>query len=111
MKNKVAPPFRVAEFDILYGEGISKEGSLLDNAVALDIIHKSGAWFSYGDQRIGQGRENTRKYLKENPEFAREVDALVRAEMMGKKGPETDIPEMDEAEDDFDDLPLMGADE
>ena len=111
VKNKVAPPFRVAEFDILYGEGISKEGSLLDNAVALDIIHKSGAWFSYGDQRIGQGRENTRKYLKENPEFAREVDALVRAEMMGKKGPETDIPEMDEAEDDFDDLPLMGADE
>ena len=110
VKNKVAPPFRVAEFDILYGEGISKEGSLLDNAVALDIIHKSGAWFSYGDQRIGQGRENTRKYLKENPEFAREVDALVRAEMMGKKEQIADVPEMD-AEDDFDDLPLMGADE
>ena len=111
VKNKVAPPFRVAEFDILYGEGISKEGSLLDNAVALDIIHKSGAWFSYGDQRIGQGRENTRKYLKENPEFAREVDALVRAEMMGKKEPDAEIPVMDDAEDDFDDLPLMGADE
>ena len=84
VKNKVAPPFRVAEFDILYGEGISKEGSLLDNAVALDIIHKSGAWFSYGDTRIGQGRENTRKYLKENPEVAAEIDKLVRAEMMGK---------------------------
>ena len=84
VKNKVAPPFRVAEFDILYGEGISKEGSLLDNAVALDIIHKSGAWFSYGDTRIGQGRENTRKYLKENPEVAAEIDMLVRAEMMGK---------------------------
>ena len=84
VKNKVAPPFRVAEFDILYGEGISKEGSLLDNAVALDIIHKSGAWFSYGDTRIGQGRENTRKYLKENPEVAAEIDRLVRAELIGK---------------------------
>ena len=110
VKNKVAPPFRVAEFDILYGEGISKEGSLLDAAVTLDIIHKSGAWFSYGDQRIGQGRENTRKYLKENPEFAREIDALVRAEMMGKKvNDEVPVQEIDE--DDFDDLPLMGADE
>ena len=84
VKNKVAPPLRVAEFDILYGEGISKEGSLLDNAVALDIIHKSGAWFSYGDTRIGQGRENTRKYLKENPEVAAEIDRLVRAELIGK---------------------------
>ena len=87
VKNKVAPPFRTAEFDILYGEGISKEGSLLDNAVALDIIHKSGAWFSYGDQRIGQGRENTRKFLKENPEIAAEIDKLVRAELMGKNAP------------------------
>ncbi|MCR4708540.1 MAG: recombinase RecA [Clostridiales bacterium] len=83
VKNKVAPPFRVAEFDILYGEGISREGSLLDNAVKLDIIHKSGAWFSYGDQRIGQGRDNTRKYLKDNPEFAAEIEALVRKEMLG----------------------------
>ncbi len=110
VKNKVAPPFRVAEFDILYGEGISKEGSLLDNAVALDIIHKSGAWFSYGDQRIGQGRENTRKYLKENPEFAREVDALVRAEMMGKKELDVEVPVQEIEEDDFDDLPLLGED-
>ena len=60
---------------------------MLDNAVALDIIHKSGAWFSYGDTRIGQGRENTRKYLKENPEVAAEIDKLVRAEMMGKAEP------------------------
>ena len=111
VKNKVAPPFRVAEFDILYGEGISKEGSLLDAAVSLDIIHKSGAWFSYGDQRIGQGRENTRKYLKENPEFAREIDAIVRAEMMGRKPDENEAPAQEIDEDDFDDLPLMSADE
>ena len=111
VKNKVAPPFRVAEFDILYGEGISKEGSLLDNAVALDIIHKSGAWFSYGDQRIGQGRENTRKYLKDNPEFAREVDALVRAEMMGNKENGVEMPVQEAPDDEFDDLPLMGTDE
>ena len=121
VKNKVAPPFRTAEFDILYGEGISKEGSLLDNAVNLDIIHKSGAWFSYGDQRIGQGRENTRTYLKENPEVAREIEALVRKELLGRDGaaPEDDVPkatddadETDEllddvsGEDGFDDLPL-----
>lgn len=111
VKNKVAPPFRVAEFDILYGEGISKEGSLLDNAVALDIIHKSGAWFSYGDQRIGQGRENARKYLKENPEVAQEIDKLVRAELLGNKTPEAQefLPEAEE-EDEFD-LPLLGEDE
>ena len=111
----MAPPFRVAEFDILYGEGISKEGSLLDAAVTLDIIHKSGAWFSYGDQRIGQGRENTRKFLKENPELAKEIDARARAEMMGKNNP--DLAEAQAPaglgldEDDFDDLPLLGEDE
>ena len=102
VKNKVAPPFRVAEFDILYGEGISKEGSLLDNAVALDIIHKSGAWFSYGDQRIGQGRENTRKYLKENPEVAAEIDRLVRAELLGKSDVQAPVVQEAGAEDDLD---------
>ena len=114
VKNKVAPPFRVAEFDILYGEGISKEGNLLDSAVQLDIIHKSGAWFSYGDQRIGQGRENTRKYLKENPAIAAEIEALVRAELLGKNEPITTVSEMeetDETQDEFDDLPLLGGDE
>ena len=112
VKNKVAPPFRTAEFDILYGEGISKEGSLLDNAVALDIIHKSGAWFSYGDQRIGQGRENTRKFLKENPEIAAEIDRLVRAEMMGKGAPALSSDDEDtNAMDAVDDLPLLGADD
>ncbi len=83
VKNKVAPPFRVAECDILYGEGISKEGSLLDMAVTQDVIHKSGSWFSYNDQRIGQGRESARQYLKDNPEVAAEVDAIVRAKIVG----------------------------
>ena len=115
VKNKVAPPFRTAEFDILYGEGISKEGSLLDNAVALDIIHKSGAWFSYGDQRIGQGRENTRKFLKENPEIAAEIDKPVRAELMGKNAPivqsASDDDEEKPADDSMDDLPNLDDEE
>ena len=115
VKNKVAPPFRTAEFDILYGEGISKEGSLLDNVVALDIIHKSGAWFSYGDQRIGQGRENTRKFLKENPETAAEIDKLVRAELMGKNAPivqsASDDDEEKPADDSMDDLPNLDDEE
>ncbi len=82
VKNKVAPPFRICEFDIIYGQGISREGSLLDMAVTRDIIHKSGAWFSYNDQRIGQGRESAKQYLKDNPEVAREVEALIRREML-----------------------------
>ena len=80
VKNKVAPPFRVAEFDIIYGEGISTEGTLLDMAVERDIIHKSGAWFSYEDQRIGQGRENARQYLHEHPEVAAKIDQIIRDE-------------------------------
>lgn len=80
VKNKVAPPFKVAEFDIIYGEGISTEGTLLDMAVDRDIIHKSGAWFSYKDQRIGQGRENARLFLKDNPEVAAEIDKIIRDE-------------------------------
>ena len=84
VKNKVAPPFKVAEFDIIYGEGISKWGSLLDMAVERDIIHKSGAWFSYGDQRIGQGRENARLYLKDNPELADHIEQLLRDEAAAK---------------------------
>jgi recombination protein RecA len=80
VKNKVAPPFKEAEFDIIYGEGISKEGNVLDIAVQLDIIKKSGAWFSYNDQRLGQGRENVKKFLKENPEICREIEAKIRAQ-------------------------------
>ena len=79
VKNKVAPPFKEAEFDIIYGEGISKVGSLIDVAVMYNIINKSGAWFSYGDQRIGQGRENVKVFLKEHPEIMVEIDAKVRA--------------------------------
>lgn len=82
-KNKVAPPFRIAECDILYGEGISKEGSLIDLAVVHDIIHKSGSWFSYMETRIGQGKENVRKYLKDNPDIYNEIDGIVRQKLIG----------------------------
>ena len=78
IKNKVAPPFREAEFDIVYGQGISKEGNILDMAVNLDIVEKAGSWFSYNGERIGQGRENVKKYLKENPEMLDEIEAKVR---------------------------------
>ncbi len=78
IKNKVAPPFREAEFDIVYGKGISKEGNILDMAVNLDIIEKSGSWFSYNGEKIGQGRENVKQYLKDNPEIMDEVEKKVR---------------------------------
>ena len=78
VKNKVAPPFRQAEFDIIYGEGISKEGSILDLGVEHNIIDKSGAWYSYGDTRIGQGRENARQFLKDNPDVAKEIESRIR---------------------------------
>ena len=79
IKNKVAPPFRQAEFDILYGEGISWEGELIDIGVKLNIVEKSGAWYSYNGSKIGQGKDNTRIWLKENPEVAQEIDAKIRA--------------------------------
>ena len=79
VKNKVAPPFREAEFDIMYGKGISKEGNILDIAVNLDIIEKSGSWFGYNGDRIAQGRENVKKYLIENPEVAKEIEEKIRA--------------------------------
>ena len=78
VKNKVAPPFKIAEFDIIYGEGISKTGDLLDLASAQDIVEKSGAWYSYGGERIGQGRENAKLFLKEHPEMAAEIEKKVR---------------------------------
>ena len=78
VKNKVAPPFKEAEFDIIYGQGISREGSILDVGVNLDIVNKSGAWFSYNGQRIGQGRENVKQFLRENPELCREIEKKIR---------------------------------
>jgi len=78
VKNKVAPPFREAEFDIMYGEGISKYGEMVDLAVKLDIIQKSGSWFSMGEERIGQGRDSAKKYLKDNPEICERVEAEIR---------------------------------
>ncbi len=78
VKNKVAPPFREAEFDIMYGKGISKEGNIVDLAVNLDIIEKSGSWFSYNETRIGQGRENVKKFLIENPDIMKEVEDKIR---------------------------------
>ena len=86
VKNKVAPPFKEAVFDIMYGEGISKWGELVDMAVQLDLIQKSGSWFSIGDERIGQGRDNARKYLMENPEVAGRIEAQVRENMWKLQG-------------------------
>ena len=79
VKNKVAPPFREAEFDIMYGEGISHTGELMDLGVKLDIITKAGSWFSMGEVRIGQGRDAAKKYLEENPDIAADVEAQIRA--------------------------------
>jgi recombination protein RecA len=79
VKNKVAPPFRVADFDILYGEGISREGEIIELGVVHKLIDKSGAWYTYGKERIGQGKDNTRDYLKEHPEMAQEIEAKIRA--------------------------------
>jgi recombination protein RecA len=79
VKNKVAPPFRQAEFDILYGTGISREGEIIELGVVHKIIDKSGAWYTYGKERIGQGKDNTRDYLKEHPEVAQEIEAKIRA--------------------------------
>ncbi len=97
IKNKVAPPFREAEFDIVYGEGISKAGNILDMAVNMDIIEKSGSWFSYNGDRIGQGRENVKKFLKENPNILDDVEKKVRAnfekafqDSLGEELPEVD---------------------
>ncbi len=78
VKNKVAPPFRQVEFDMIYGEGISKTGELIDLGVKANVIDKAGSWFSYGSQRIGQGRENARKFLKDNPAIAHEIEDTVR---------------------------------
>ena len=84
VKNKVAPPFKVVEFDIMYGTGISKMGELVDLGLKHGLVEKSGSWFSYNSQRIGQGRENAKQFLVENPEFAEEIERQVRAKMPAK---------------------------
>ena len=98
VKNKVAPPFRTAEFEILYGLGVSREGEIIDLGVQQGIIAKSGSWYSYGADRIGQGKENVRQYLLANPEVCREIEARVRAELLPKAvGEETDVANLDAA--------------
>ncbi len=89
VKNKVAPPFKEAEFDIIYGEGISKVGNILDFAVAEDIIHKSGSFFYYNEQKLGQGRDNVKQYLKDNPDFMNEIETKVRKLLEEKQGKST----------------------
>jgi len=112
VKNKVAPPFRIAEFDIIYGEGISSEGTLLDMAVDRDIIHKSGAFFSYKEQRLAQGRDNARLYLKDHPELTAEIDRQIRQELFApKNASEDDLAAMKaQAEEEEDDLALLEED-
>ena len=93
VKNKVAPPFKQVEFDLLYGEGISREGEIIDLGVKHDIVDKAGAWYSYNGDRIGQGKDNVRNFLKENPEMAQEIEARVRAIMLPKDMPKEEIEE------------------
>ncbi|MDD2393439.1 MAG: recombinase RecA [Eubacteriales bacterium] len=99
VKNKVAPPFKEAEFDIIYGEGISNESCIVEMGADLDIIDKSGSWFSYNGQRIGQGKDNTRKYLKDNPEIAEEIEVKIRENYADKP-----ISEIIAKNDDLDDI-------
>ena len=106
VKNKVAPPFKIAEVDIMFGEGISKIGETLDFAVDLDIINKSGSWFSYNGERLGQGRENVKKVFEENEELYNEIYGLVREEMMNKTGKKTDSVVENDEDDDIDELDL-----
>ena len=109
VKNKVAPPFKVVEFDIMYGEGISKMGELLDLGVKAGVVEKSGSWFSYGDHRIGQGRENAKQFLLENSDMADEIEHKVRANagliaeaIIGEPIPSADADDTDDAGDDAD---------
>ena len=106
VKNKVAPPFKVAEVDIMFGEGISKIGETLDFAVDLDIINKSGSWFSYNGERLGQGRENVKKVFEENEELYNEIYGLVRDEIMSKTGKKNNSVDEEEANDNIDELDL-----
>jgi len=98
VKNKVAPPFRQAEFEILYGEGISFYGELVDLGVSYGFIQKAGSWYSYGDEKIGQGKDNVKLFLKEHPDKAKEIEAKIRAEAFSKPPVITQIEELDDVE-------------
>jgi recombination protein RecA len=100
VKNKVAPPFREAEFEIMYGSGISREGEIIELGAAHGIIDKSGAWYSYNGERIGQGKDNTRLYLKEHPEISAAIDAQLRAKLLngGAGAPTARTPRAEETE-------------
>jgi recombination protein RecA len=87
VKNKVAPPFKQAEFDIMYGQGISREGGLIDIGLSLNLINKSGSWLSYGEERLGQGRENVKEFLKEHPETTLEIESKIRAMIQANQLP------------------------
>ena len=101
VKNKVSPPFRMAEFEILYGEGISREGEIIDYGVDQELIEKSGSWYSYKEDRIGQGKENVRAFLRSNPEIAKEVEDQIRTKLLPNKDAESDKePEEKENADD-----------
>ena len=102
VKNKIAPPFRIAEFDIMYGKGVSKEGCILDIGAEMDIIEKSGAWYSYGGNRLGQGKENAKDFLKENEEIAKEIDAKIRENLVVGNNPFTKIGEEAEVAEELD---------
>ncbi len=101
VKNKVAPPFKEAEFDIIYGEGVSKAACILDMAVKFDIVEKSGAWYNYNDDRIGQGKENAKQYIKENPELMNELEQLIRERMKQEALVDPDERLFDKDDDDF----------
>jgi recombination protein RecA len=96
VKNKVAPPFKTAEFEILYGVGISREGEIVDLGVKQNVIEKSGAWYSFNGDRIGQGKENARDFLLEHKDIAATIEKRVRAELLPKKGPIVEVPEAEE---------------
>jgi len=93
VKNKMAPPFKQAEFEILYGEGISREGELIDLGVKHDIIDKAGAWYSYNGDRIGQGKDNVRNFLKDNPEIAADIDRQLRDKLLDKPSARDELPD------------------
>ena len=104
VKNKVSPPFRVAEFDLIFGEGVNRQGCVLDMAVEHNIVNKSGSWFSYGDNKIGQGREGAKEFLRQNPELCDEIESLVRTRLSLINQAALPEPALAEEEDDEDDL-------